>query len=277
MTSVYKYVQAFSVDIAIGGVIGALFVSKFLGIEPQLFVITELAIVIWLIYTFDHLVDAGSSRYKLVTFRHKVHQRNSTVIWGLWSFALIAAFSLLFKVPSKTVLAGSILSVLVILYFISLKVLEDSKIYHKEISASLIYTVGIFIGPLSLFGGKLEIAFWILFIQFFLLALVNLLVFSIYELGIDKESGFQSLVKTIGIEKIRILTVVLLAMVYTVSLFVIILLNNNPHIVKAQLVLLIMAAVLTTVLLNRRTLSINERYRMVGDAVFFIPALYFLL
>ena len=111
----------------------------------------------------------------------------------------------------------------------------------------------------------------------FLLALVNLLVFSIYELGIDKESGFQSLVKTIGIEKIRILTVVLLAMVYTVSLFVIILLNNNPHIVKAQLVLLIMAAVLTTVLLNRRTLSINERYRMVGDAVFFIPALYFLL
>ncbi|NND15102.1 MAG: hypothetical protein HKN89_02110, partial [Eudoraea sp.] len=75
MLGAYKYIQAFSIDIALGGVLGALFIARYLGVELDYLVVIELFITVWLIYTFDHLVDSGSGRYDLVAYRHKIHGR----------------------------------------------------------------------------------------------------------------------------------------------------------------------------------------------------------
>jgi len=276
MLSAYKYIQAFSIDIALGGVIGALFVAKYLGVELGYLVVIELFVTIWLIYTFDHLIDSGSGRYELVAYRHKIHGKLSTSIWGVWSFALIVALSLLFKIPSATLMAGSILGVFVVMYFFSLKLLEEGNLYHKEFSAAFLYTIGIFIGPVSIFQGALSNDIWILFIEYVLLASVNLLVFSMYEQLANEKSGFQSLLKTLGAEKIRIISWTLIAIVILLSVVSIIWFWESSDILKAQLIILLMAICLLLVFINKGTLIRHERYRMVGDAIFFLPILYIL-
>jgi hypothetical protein len=276
MFSAYKYIQAFSIDIALGGVIGALFVAKYLGIELDYLIIIELFLTIWLIYTFDHLIDSGSGRYELVAYRHKIHAKLSTTIWGVWSFALIVALSLLFKIPTATLMAGSILGVFVVMYFFSLKLLEEGNLYHKEFSAALLYAAGIFIGPFSVFKGTLSVDIWILFIEFALLAAVNLLVFSMYEQLANEKSGFQSLLKALGSDKIRIISWTLIVIVMLLSIGSIFWFGDNSQILKAQLIILIMAIFLLLVFINQGTLVRHERYRMIGDAIFFVPALFIL-
>lgn len=276
MFSAYKYIQAFSIDIALGGIIGALFVAKYLGVQLDYLVVIELFIVIWLIYTFDHLIDSGSDRYELVAFRHKVHRKFSTTIWGIWSFTLVVGLSVLFKIPSITLLAGSIIAVFVVMYFFSLKLLEDGNLYHKEFSAAIIYAAGIFIGPVSIFKGDPSSDIWILFIEYALLATVNLLVFSIYEQLANEKSGFQSLLKAVGSKKVRVLSLVLVVFVVILSGASFIFFWESPQILKAQFIILLMAIFLILLIVNKNALIINERYRVVGDAIFFIPVLYIL-
>jgi len=276
MLSAYKYIQAFSIDIALGGVIGALFIAKYLGVELDYLVVIELFVTVWLIYTFDHLVDSGSGRYELIAYRHKIHSKHSTSLWGIWSFALIVALSLLFKIPSATLMAGSILGVFVVMYFVSLKLLEEGNLYHKEFSAALIYATGIFIGPVSIFEGALSADILILFVEYVLLAAINLLVFSLYEQLANEKSGFQSLLKTLGIEKIRIISWTLILVVILISVLSIIWYWDNSQILKAQFIILLMTICLIFVFINRGTFIRQERYRMVGDAVFFLPILYIL-
>ena len=277
MFNPYKYIQAFSIDIVLGGVIGAMFIAKYLGVSLDFFMITELALIIWLIYTFDHLTDSGSGLYDLVTFRHKVHKRFAVSIWGIWSFTLVVAFSLLFKIPMTTLMGGSILAFFVILYFISLKLLEGISIYHKEISAAIIYVTGIFVGPVSIYQESIGLDLWMLFVEFILLALINLLIFSMFEQSVDMKSGFQSLVKSIGSENVLIITISLLVIVILLSLTSMIIDGSISHILEAQLIMIVMASAFTMIFINRRRLIINERYRMYGDAVFFIPVLFIFL
>ncbi len=61
MKLVYKYlliIQALSLDVSVGGVIGAWFIATYLGITPDVFIYLIFGTTIWLIYTFDHLMDA---------------------------------------------------------------------------------------------------------------------------------------------------------------------------------------------------------------------------
>jgi 4-hydroxybenzoate polyprenyltransferase len=197
-------------------------------------------------------------------------------MWGIWSFTLVVGLSLLFKIPSPTLVAGSILALFVAMYFFSLKLLEDGEIYHKEFSAAIIYSTGIFIGPVSIYNGDLSSDIWILFIEYALLAAINLLLFSMYEQLTNEKSGFQSLLKTVGSKKVGAISLILLSAVVILSMAFSILFWESPQILKAQLIILFMAICLILVIVNKNTLIINDRYRTVGDAIFYIPILYFL-
>lgn len=276
MISGYKYIQAFSIDVSLGGVACAIFAYKYLGISPDTFLLIELGLAIWIIYTFDHLLDAGSGKYNPITFRHKLHKKHSIFIWGVWSFLLIVAFSLLFKLPYRVIVAGGALAFIVVLYFISLRILDSKKVFHKEFSASLIYGIGIFLGPMTLFEGTPGIDFWILLAEFIMIALANLLIFSMYELNIDQVSGFQSFVKSTSFDVGRKTIILLITLLFVSSMMSMIVFYGSSSIFIAQFLILIMAIVLSLLLIFKNKLIINERFRFVGDIIFFIPLIYLL-
>jgi len=270
----YKYFQAYSLDVVLGGVIGALFVARYMGVQLDFFLVAELILTIWLIYTFDHLIDSGSGFYDVITFRHKLHKKYSVTIWGVWGFALVVAFSLLFKIPKVSLWMGMVLVFFVVLYFISLKLLEDGKIYHKEITAAVVYATGIFLAPVSLYHGVWSLDIWVLFLEFVLLAFVNLLIFSLYEREEDQISGFHSLVKAIGESKARTFSQVILVGLLAGSMIFALFNRVQNSIFVSQLIIFAMSMMLILILVLPKFFERKDRYRTTGDLVFFTPAIF---
>src|SRR4051812_9177927 len=72
----YRIFNLLSLDVALGAVISAAFLGRILHVNilPQGFIL--LGIVVWLIYTADHLLDAWSMREAATSERHRFHQKN---------------------------------------------------------------------------------------------------------------------------------------------------------------------------------------------------------
>lgn len=65
----YRYLNALSLDVVLGGVISGLFFAKLLEVTLPSQVLVELALAVWVIYTLDHLWDAYRSQRPVKTFR----------------------------------------------------------------------------------------------------------------------------------------------------------------------------------------------------------------
>jgi len=277
MSTVQKFIklfQALSFDVALGGAIGTLFVSKFLGVNISIFTLLELTVCIWLIYTLDHLLDAGTKYSEPVTFRHRYHWKNLTSIWSIWSFLLIAAFSFLFRLPKMTLVYGTILAFIVCVYFISIKLLKGDLVYHKEFIAAVVYSAGIFIGPMSIYSESVTWDIWALFIEYTSLAFLNLILFSIYEKHIDKVEEFHSLVISMGQRNVIIIARFLFLLIFSTSIIMIALDPHNISMIRSQVIIITMNFILLLILIMRNFFKKNQRYRALADAVFFVPVLF---
>ncbi len=277
MKDFYKYlsiIQALSIDVSLGGVIGAWFIATYLGIHLDFMVYLILGVSVWLIYAFDHLMDVRMMFDLPATYRHRIHWENSTNLWGIWSLALIIVLSLLYKLPPVMLVAGTILAFVVLLYFISLKLLEKIPVFHKELVGSIIYTTGIFIPPVSSYHGSIGPDLYILYFQFLMIALSNLLLFSMYDSKVDEQEGFHSLVITIGENKVRKITWISLGMVFLSGIAGILLLDTSLW--STQVILFLMDIVLLIILMNKSYFIVYSRFRIVGDSIFFLPLIYIL-
>jgi len=277
MSTVRKFIklfQALSFDVALGGAIGTLFVSKYVGVDISIFTLLELTVCIWLIYTLDHLLDAGIKNTEPVTFRHRYHWKNSTIIWSIWSFLLIAAFSFLFLLPKMTLVYGSIVALIVCVYFISIRLLKGDLVYHKEFIVAVVYSTGIFVGPMSIYSEFVTWDIWALFIEYTALALINLILFSIYEKHIDSVERFHSLVISMGQRKVIIIVWILLLLIFSTSIILISLDPRNISMVRSQVIIITMNFILLLILIMRNFFEKNQRYRTIADAVFFVPVLF---
>ncbi len=271
-----KYFQALSLDVTIGGVIGSLFISTYLGVLVDFKTYIILGLTIWLIYTLDHLIDTQNALEPPITFRHRFHWKNSMSMWGVWSFLLIMDLSLLYKLPSMTLIYGAIVTVFVVIYFISINLLRSSNIYHKEFAAAIVYSVGIFIPSISIMDLSIGSDIWILFVEMFSLAFINLLIFSVFERVVDKHEGYHSLVRSLNLQNVKGIIWGLMLAVFVLNIagsFMI----DNPQFILSQIIIGTMNVTLAIIMLKRDFFIINTRYRIVGDAVFTFPLLYMII
>jgi len=269
----FKYFQALSLDVALGGVIGSIFIANYLdvSVDPKTYAI--LGATIWLIYTFDHLMDTQNVEEPPITFRHRFHWKNSTSMWGVWSFCLIMVLSMLYKLPTITLIYGVSLGVLVLLYFISLRFFKGDKLYHKEIVGASFYSSGIFIPSVSLYEFPIGLDAWILFIEMFSVAYINLLIYSIFERVVDKHEGYHSLVRSLNLKNVKGVTWGLIIAVFIISGVSIFIVNDSSFRIT-QFVIGTMNISLAVILLKSDYFIINTRYRILGDAIFIFPVIY---
>ncbi|MBV6639839.1 MAG: hypothetical protein KI791_03940, partial [Cyclobacteriaceae bacterium] len=111
----------------------------------------------------------------------------------------------------------------------------------------------------------------IIFIQLAVLALVNLLVFSVYDRDSDLKNGFGSIALRLGPDSIYLIGT-LLFLLFSSSIILGITLQEKYQMI--QIAYLIMAGILGGVLRFNTFFSQHERFRTVGDAVFFVPAIF---
>lgn len=269
----YRYVNALSLDVVAGAVISTLFFARLLAVKMPTEIMVTLALAVWTIYTFDHLWDAYRSKHPMLTFRHQIHQKHFRKLAFMTVLSLLTGLFLMQGLPGTTISYGIAISLMVLFYFLITGWLSTTTIYHKEILIALIYTGGVLVGPLSLRHHPISPTEVVLMVQFLLLAFVNLLIFAYYESDIDRLQQFPSLLASIGSKMSRYLIVITLSLIATISL-VLVFYTINDHIVASSYsIVLIMTGILTLVFYFPRIFSVNDRFRFVGDAIFFVPLL----
>jgi hypothetical protein len=265
-------IQNLSLDITAGAVISSLFVAKVFNVQLSLNMLFGLGIAIWLIYTIDHLLDGHFGSDQPKNRRHAFHQRHKIKLLFLSCIMFLFGLINLVYLPWATIELGLTLILFVLFYFGSLHLLKINKTWHKEILAAIIYTVGVFAAPLS----QLDLIRWqevIFLLQFFLLVMTNLFLFPVYEQGIDQEDGLQSIVTTKGKAFVNQLIITLLIM-NSVFMIANLMFSESYH---AILILIAMNVVLFVLWKWPQVFQVNDRYRFLGDGIFFLPLIYLLL
>lgn len=274
MIRAYQIFNALSLDVAIGACISAAFVASYLGISVYWITLLALSISVWIIYTLDHLIDAKSIRHRPHTFRHYFHQQYFNAISTALAIAGLTELMLLWYLPFPTLLWGMGLLSVVVLYFLVLWLFRFKKVYHKEVLIAMVYTCGVFLPSLSISRFPLDKPFVLLFLQIFLVALSNLLIFSALETRSDTLDEQKSLATILG--EVSVKQIIWILLIVGIAFAIVGMLTTDPKGAAAHGVLLLMN-VLLSLILALPSWHKNDNYRFIGDGIFYIPLVYILL
>lgn len=260
----YQFLNTLSVDVALGAVVSCLFLSSAFNVTVSWQAVLCLGLVVWLIYTVDHLLDAKRMKADAKTPRHQFHVRNFKAMLWLSILVAVASGFLLFNIERGILIVGVILATLVVIYFMLLKWLSAAK----EVFGAVLYFSGVMIPVIAehpdtdfvLIPGVL----------FFLLVLINLILFSWFDMDDDSEQGHNTVATQLGNRNVRLLlgTLYAIAGLYLTTGFF------GELQQKLGLTFLVMYLLLLVVFLFPEWHKKEERYRVVGDFVFFVPLIY---
>lgn len=256
----------------VGSGLLTLSIAKYYHVSLPLSVVFCLMMAVWLIYTYDHLSDAKKISKRAATFRHRFHQEHYNLLKGALFMGLVAGVTVVCFLPPIVVKNGVICAAIVFFYFMLLKL---RSFWFKELLIAFCYTLGVFLGPLSLAQESLSIFQLLLMPQLFLLALANLIIFSCFDYENDKEDAHYSLAIHFGPERSKNLALGLVVAGFILSLGLA-LSATIMLTIEIQVLLFIMNLLLFIILMREKQFRRNELYRVVGDGIFFIPALILL-
>lgn len=268
INQLFSNFRLLSLDVVLGACVSTLFIAKCLDVTLPIYVVIALGIAVWIIYTADHLLDGSKSTVTPLTDRHQFHQKHRRSILIFLIFMILLGLILLFQLPTQIVLNGLVLVGGVIVYFIGLKIIGSRPSIYKEPLVALAYAIGVFLGPVSLLpiiDYKNVVLFFVIYVM---MAFINLLIFSVYELTIDEEDQYTSLVRYIGKKRATYLITicfVALLLLWCYQLSIIGVFNMSI------IILLLMVVALAAVNYLKTLFGTNEWYRTVGDAVFYFP------
>lgn len=264
METLYKYFRWLSLDI----VTGAIFLLAYLGSIYQItFSFSTyfgLSSAIWLIYTTDHLIDARKVSSPS-SGRHLFHKKNFRMLVVMAGVVLMMGFINIYFLPAAIVRNGAILSAICVGYL--LIVFLYKRMWIKEALVALAYASGIFLAPVTLKEQLVWMDF-ILFLQVVLVAFINLLVFSYYDIAKDQRDGFNSFVMRLGKRNASV-CIHLLGLVSIGFSGILYILYES----EVQQLFLIMSSILYLVFLVPKAAN-QERFRIIGDGIFFLPVLF---
>jgi len=265
MFHLYSRLNVLSLDVAAGAVCSSLFFAKLLDVNILPYGLLSLAMSVWIIYTIDHLLDAKKIVAPASTERHRFHQRNFKALCWIVSLAVVINVVVIMFVRPAVLKGGVILIICCGLYLLAHRFVR----FPKELLVAVLYTAGVILPSLSVTTRPVDQLPFVAIVQFMLTALLNLIIFSWYDRHRDKADGSSSIVLLLGETKsmflIRIIPLVNIAL----SVF-----GNEFFPV---VIIVAMNLILVFVFIGRSVLLKDDRFRLIGDAVFLLPLLYYLI
>lgn len=259
----YRIINALSLDVATGAVICALFFVRLFHAHVLPQGLAALGIAVWIVYTADHLLDARRLTSAASTFRHAFHQQHSRLLIFLLGVACGIEFILLFFLRKPVFYNGLWLGVGVVLYVLINQWLK----YFKEFTIALLYCGGVLLPALSLKESNLQQLDIYFILQFLIIVITNLILFSWMDYENDLKDHHRSLVTLIGKEKVKRILWILFV------LFSILIPFTFSIEIIPVLILFAMQLTLFLIFLFAEYFKMNERFRYVGDAIFFLPVI----
>ena len=218
-----------------------------------------LAASCWLIYIGDRLLDNQSNPTRATTERHYFHNKHKKSLRFLSAFLFVFIVSVCFWLPSKLLLFGLVLAIIIAVYLIWVyfKLKGQSLHWFKDVFTALIFTLGVGMVPLLL-KAVIPLSSWLVLLSLFLVAYQNLLCFSFFE---KLEAG------TVGKSELRGIRILLVTQILLVSLFFF---NADGILRNAAFLFLFMSLVTSFLPTMPDWFLKNDRYRWVADGLFLL-------
>jgi len=270
----YRTLSYLNLDVVAGAVICSCFAGKVLKVtEPTAVYNTCLALSIWLVYTIDRLIDITRKERTQLSRRHQFHKEYKRILWPLVIIVfLLNSWLAVTQLPYTMLVFGLLVVSGVAAYLIAVNMLPagTGKWFQKEPLIALVYTTGVWGSKLWLVPAIFFSAFMVIVVPFFLLALMNLLVFSYFETDTDKENNQRSLSTLLGPETTGKIIMVLFALVLTINLTMV-RMDATPLYLMIAITRTAMGFILFGLFYRSEFFYENELYRIIGDAVFMLP------
>ena len=269
-TGWYKIFQVLSLDVVTGAIIFSIAIGRYYRVQIPWSIIISLSIITWIIYTFDHLVDANKIKGSASTYRHQFHQKNKKALIVAILILLNIGVIIMYIIPISLIEIGLIGVFFCFVYFI---LLQKTSFWAKEFYIAVIYAFGLFVGPVFLSYQYIQIVQWLLIPQVFLLAFSNLLIFSWYDFLKDQQDKQPSMIIHWGIKKAkkRIQFVLAIGVIFNL---IVVFLNFDEATSVIQTIILLMYSVLILLFKKDYLFRKNDLYRIIGDGIFYIPILF---
>jgi 4-hydroxybenzoate polyprenyltransferase len=261
----YMFVNVLSLDVVGGAMISALFFARVFKVTILPYGLAALGLSVWIIYTADHLRDARHIGRHASSRRHAFHQKHAVVLTVLLLVAIGIDVVMIFFVRRPVLLGGIVLSAVILLYLL----LQRRYYFLKEIFVASLYLFGILLPSFVVTPVQLTTAITLIILQFFFISLLNLYIFSWYDADQDTKDNLGSFVIRFGSSRASLIIRCLFAIVIIVGLYGLI----ANHFRVQFVIPLLMSTVLLLVFAYPRIFLHNESYRLLGDAVFFLPAI----
>lgn len=273
----YRLIRILSLDVVMGSVISAAMVVKLINVKMPWIFWFALPASVWLMYTADHLMDAHRLGNQAHTERHLFHHQNFTLILiACIIVGLICAIFIPLYAPWSMIFFGIAMGLLSVIHLALVSWIGNSIswLYHKELGVGLIYALGVWGAPIALYPTTFNLIVTLSFAQFFLLAMMNLWLFSMYELETDEKDGHTSFIRQIGDKNAQIGIGLMGIIVLVISLY-----NYAFQLsdLSLQLMYMSMLSILLILTFFPHKFRVFERYRAWGDGIFYFPLVYVLI
>ena len=142
----YAFIRYSSIDILAGALSQYLFVNHYLDSALPIHIPIILLLIIWIIYTLDHLLDAGNLKENAIKKRYQWHQKNRRILLYIVCLCIVIVLFLSLLFYSRSILLfGIILGIPVIIYLFLHQIIikAGERYYYKEFWIGIIYTTGI--------------------------------------------------------------------------------------------------------------------------------------
>ncbi|MCB0844836.1 MAG: hypothetical protein KDE26_16390 [Bacteroidetes bacterium] len=271
----YTILRILSLDVVAGALVSGYMVGQLMGATLPLIWWIGLPVSVWVIYTADHLLDAWRLKDQAHTDRHLFHHKNFKPIALIWGILFLICLTWLpWKAPQPLLFLGLGMGGFVMIHLSLVKIIGNriSWMFHKELGVGFIYSAGVWGGGWVLGFPERVLFEEFLFIQFLLLALINLLAFSMYEIETDEKDGHTSFVRAIGVKNTKMIISFFALVILAIGIWVM----GEGSLIEKQIegVYICMLLVLMLTVFLNDWFSQNERYRIWGDLVFMFPVIF---
>ena len=114
----YRLLNILSIDVATGAVCCAAWFAVLFEVNLRPYALISLGLTVWIIYTIDHLLDARKVKEPASTDRHRFHQENFTLLFGVVVLAIVLDLFFVFFIRRIVFQSGIILSCIMVVYFL---------------------------------------------------------------------------------------------------------------------------------------------------------------
>jgi len=259
----------------VGAVACGLMAVKVVGINPGPAWLLVLALSVWLVYTSDRLMDGIKVGILSHSLRHQFHyrQRKPIILAILIISCIVGLITFLF-LDKRIIYFGLILGFVILIYLSLVFRIGQKKhqLFLKEPLIALVYTAGIWGGPVVLSQFYLISQQWILILVTFLHGMLNLLILSLLDFQADTADGHTSFARALGIKTTRLTIYSISISILILNLFILFT-SKNSILISAASIFILMDILQILVLLKSNHLRKNVLYRTLGEMVFWLPGI----